>query len=355
MKVLQVCAYAAPYEGNFIKSLKALQSGLKEKSIETIYAFPETAKEIQWCQELALNSKVYFLPLSKASIRPATRLALKEIYKQNPDIGIVHSHFELYDMPVALTAPKSVKVFWHLHDAIQMYDDLKNKLLHKLQYGFLNKRATLLSVSEKHRDYVLSLGFPKKNAYFLPNALDLKRIEKVETEVFSRKFDFLIFGWEFERKGVDLCIESFKKLNGNAKLAIVATKDIEERIVNQYGSIDGIEVLELTKDINSLYSQTKCFLHISRAEGLSYALLEAVFAGLPVICSDIKENLFAEKFQTVTMVKSEDIDSISLAMQKQFSNPSLDDDIIENARSVIKKEYSIEKWVETVLEFYEVK
>ncbi len=354
MKVLQVCAYAAPYEGNFINSLKALQAELLEKSVETVYAFPESAKEIQWCKELAETNRVYFLPLSKASIRPKTRRCLKEIYRQNPDIKIVHSHFELYDMPVVLTAPKSVKVFWHLHDAIQMYNDLKSRLLHKIQYGFLNKNATLLSVSQKHKDYVLSLGFPQERAHFIPNALQLDRILRVNTDVSERKYDFLIFGWEFERKGVDLCIEAFKKLNGMARVGIVATKEIEERIINQYGNIEGIDVLELTKDINGLYCQTKCFLHISRAEGLSYALLEAVYAGLPVICSDIKENLFAQKFETVSMVKNEDISAIADAMQKQYDNPEVDNSKVDSVRVMIEKEFSIMRWVNTVMEFYEV-
>lgn len=354
MKVLQVCAYAAPYEGNFINSLKALQAELLKKSVETVYAFPETAKEIQWCKELAETNRVYFLPLAKASIRPATRLALKEIYKQNPDIEIVHSHFELYDMPVVLTAPKSVKVFWHLHDAIQMYSDLKSRLIHKIQYGFLNKNVMLLSVSQKHKDYVLSLGFPQERAYFVPNALQLDRILRVNTDVSERKYDFLIFGWEFERKGVDLCIEAFKILNGMARVGIVATKEIEQRIINQYGKIEGIDVLEFTKNINDLYCKTKCFLHISRAEGLSYALLEAIYAGLPVICSDIKENLFAQKFETVRLVKSEDVDAIAEAMLQQYNNPKIDSSKIDSAREVIEREYSVESWVNTVMDFYEV-
>lgn len=355
MKVLQVCAYAAPYEGNFIKSLKALQNKLSGYSVETVYAFPESAKNIQWCEELSKTNKVYFLPLSKASVRLSTRRILKRIYKENPDIGIIHSHFELYDIPVVLTAPKSVKVFWHLHDAIQIYTDIKNRLIHKVQYGLLHKKAKLLSVSEKHKDYVLGLGFPKENAFFLPNGLDLERINKVQTDVNERKYDFLIFGWEFERKGVDLCIKAFKKLNETARVGIVATKEIEERIISEYGEIPGLEVIELTKDINGLYAKTKCFLHISRAEGLSYALLEAVYAGLPVICSDIKENLFAEKFQSVTMVKNEDIDAIADAMKAQLAKPECEEEAVDSAREIIEKDYSVTSWVDNVLEHYYAK
>ena len=46
MTILQVCAYAAPYEGNFIKSLKALGKVYEEKGDKMVYAFPESARNI---------------------------------------------------------------------------------------------------------------------------------------------------------------------------------------------------------------------------------------------------------------------------------------------------------------------
>ena len=64
MTVLQVCAFAAPYEGNFIKSLKALGQDLSEKGHKMIYAFPESAKNIGWCKKLAEETDVYIFCLN---------------------------------------------------------------------------------------------------------------------------------------------------------------------------------------------------------------------------------------------------------------------------------------------------
>lgn len=111
MTILQVCAYAAPYEGNFIKSLKALGNVYKEKGDKMVYAFPESARNILWCKELEKHTDVYYLPLAKARIKIKTYTMLKDIYCKYKDLKIVHSHFELYDAPVSLTAPKNVKVF----------------------------------------------------------------------------------------------------------------------------------------------------------------------------------------------------------------------------------------------------
>lgn len=354
MTVLQVCAYAAPYEGNFIKSLKALGASLKKQNIKMIYAFPENARNIDWVQTLSQEADVYFLPLAKARIKPKTYADLERIYKKYPDIQIVHSHFELYDVPVALTAPKHVKVFWHLHDALEIYNSLCHRIVHKIQYGALHRSATLLSVSEKHMNYVLRCGFPKSQAVFLPNGLDVDRIRMDNAAMADREYDFLIFGWEFERKGVDLCIEAVTKYHLDCKIAVVGASNTVDIIRNRFGDVHQIEVIEPVSDINTLYSNAKCFLHISRAEGLSYALLEAVYAGLPVICSDISENRFAGRFPTVNMVKNEDVDSIADAMKKQLSKPFLNTESIRISRGMIDAEYSVNCWVRKTLEQYGV-
>lgn len=348
-----MCAYAAPYEGNFIKSLKALEKAYNEKGSRTIYAFPESARNIQWCKELEKHTDVYYLPLAKARIKYGTYKALKEIYKKHPDLRIIHSHFELYDAPVALTAPKNAKVFWHLHDAIERYTDFRSRLIHRVQYGLCHKNATLLSVSEKHMDYVLKNGFPRKNAKYLPNGLDTERIKRVSVGEKQKEYDFLIFGWDFVCKGIDLCIEALKKMNlPGIKTAVVASEKTKQKISEEYGEASGVEVIKPVSNINELYAKSKCFLHISRAEGLSYALLEAIYAGLPVICSDISENRFAEKFPTVYMVKSESIDAIAKEMTEIINGRTCSEEDVSISRKIIDEEYSIKRWVKNVMEQY---
>lgn len=353
MTILQICAYAAPYEGNFIKSLKALGNVYEKKGDKVVYAFPESARNIPWCKELEKHTDVYFLPLAKARIKIKTYTMLKDIYRKYKDLKIVHSHFELYDAPVALTAPKGVKVFWHLHDALEGYTGLKYRLEHKVQYGFCHKNAILLSVSKKHMEYVQKKGFPKENARYIPNGVDTDRIKLVYTAVDQRKYDFLIFGWEFERKGVDLCIEALKKISNEKFLvAIVGSENTENIIKERYGYISGVEVVNPVSDINELYEKSKCFLHISRAEGFSYALLEAVYAGLPVICSDISENRFATQFPTVEMIESENVVGIAEKMKYIINEKQYSKDIIEKSRKIIENKYSIACWVKNMLKQY---
>ncbi len=355
MTVLQVCAYAAPYEGNFIASLKKLGEALERRGHKMIYAFPENAREKEWCQKLSGETKVYFLPLAKARIKPSTYRILKDIYRDNPDLEIIHCHFELYDIPVVVTAPKSIKVFWHLHDAIGAFKDMHNRTMHKIQYGFLHRRAMLLSVSENHMEYTVSLGFPEKQAFYVPNGLNTSTIKIAETNFLDRKNDFLIYGWDYVRKGVDLCINAHKLLDAKPYVSIIGKSDTEDTIKNEFGSIpSNISVDAAVTDVNELYGNTRCFLHISRNEGLSYALLEAIYAGLPIVCSDIKENKFADIFPTVYMVKSEDVQSIADGMDHVMNNGEPTREQIEESRRLIEERYSLECWTKNILEFYGV-
>lgn len=348
MKILQICAYSAPYPGNFMKSLLALEREAKNNGYTTLYCFPEKNKELDWCIELEKTNKVYYLPLRHARILPKTYLHLRKIFNENPDICYAHSHFELYDNPLIITAPKNVKIFWHLHDAIGNYLHGVYKYIWKLHYSLFSKRPYLLSVSEKHKQVVINLGFPESRAFYIPNAIDTGRICEVNPNR-DKQYDFIIFGWDYYRKGVDLAISAIESLKRRFTLGIVGG-NVSNLNEIQMGKIYNVKP---STDINQIFSSATCFLHISRAEGLSYALLEALYSGLPVIVSDIEENLIAKGFPTAIMVKSEDVEDIKGAIielaDKDFHFSSQE---IQETRRLIEEGYSIGLWAKKVFHAY---
>lgn len=352
--VLQVCAYAAPYAGNFINTLLKLDSCYRKKGYKTIFAFPESAKNLEWCTELEKKFKVYYLPLKNARIRIDTYQKMKKIYDEN-NVIIAHSHFELYDMPVKLAASKKIKVFWHLHDSLDLIYKKSNfiyKILWKLQYSIFSKNVKLLSVSEKAKVFAIRLGFNSNNAYFVPNGVDTNRIDFGENEKKGFKYDFLLFGWDYYRKGVDLLLQSIKELeNINFKVALVAGDETWERInINRYPQLINQAPVN---DVGKLYKSTKCFLHISRSEGLSYALLEAIYSGCIVLCSNIEQNMFAKDFPTVFFVRNEDIQDITLSIKKIINSEiHISNEDINMSKKLIEDKYSLNSWTKKIMEFY---
>ncbi len=353
MTVLQVCAFAAPSGGNFIASLTHLEYKLAEQGIETIYAFANGANGQPWCQEIQKRTKVYFLPTARARILPATYKIFSQIYQENK-IDILHSHFELYDIPATIMAPKNIKIFWHLHDALKrnyQYSSASRKILTRIQYKFIGKYSRLLSVSEEHAEFAQKLGFPSQQITFFPNGININRIQ---TTPLQKKYNyFLMFGWEVLRKGVDLVVQAAEKTQvENFKIVIVGQEECEHYL-SAHCSTKNIIFQAPVDNINDLYHDTKAFIHVSRAEGLSYALLEVIYAGIPVICSNIPENRFAKEFRNVFFIDIEKIDDLVKQLERlmQWDGSMTTDDVCFNQK-LIRERYSLEAWCKKLMNLY---
>lgn len=356
MNILQVCAYAAPYEGNFLKSLYALDNRLETMSHTTIYAFCEYAKDKPWVKDLQKRRKVYFLPQRYARINPATYIKLRRILKREK-IDIVHSHFELYDLPLGMVTPKKCKMFWHLHDTIEAnYLKLPahRKLMFKLHYKTFSKNAVLCSVSKRHMRFVISLGFDEGRALYIPNGTDFSRLIKSESE---KKYDFLIFAWDYQRKGADVAIKAAKRLSDDGyqfKIGFVGNEALwkKEEIISVQNESWFVKQ-DFVENISDLYNSTRSFLHISRAEGCSYAMLEAVYFGLPMISSNIEENLFLNDIPLITFVETGSIEETYYAMKKMLDNGfNVDSGDVEKAKKAIIDQYSLDAWVDNIIKVY---
>lgn len=353
MTVLQVCAYSSEYEGNFITSLLCLESLLKNDGIRTIYAFPEEAADRDWCKRIQERTDVFFLPELKARIRPETYHIFGKVYREH-DIAIVHTHFELYDIPATIMAKKSTKVFWHLHDPIQIKQNLHG-LLWRFQYGVVGRRAELLAVSDYYRNYVVAVGFPKKQTRVILNGIDTSRIQDAEHG--KKRIDFLTFGWDYYRKGDDLILQACERLATDGyrfKLLLNGNQNTWNHLpVSYHDNLpEWLELGNHVENVNLLFSVAKCFVQASRRETFSYAICEAAYAGLPVICSRIPGVEWAEKIPTVDFFASEDIDQLYMKMKSFLEEKNYTEADLSETRKVIIDRYSVARWAKTIREYY---
>lgn len=119
-----------------------------------------------------------------------------------------------------------------------------------------------------------------------------------------------MFGWDVIRKGIDLLVSADR----NGVLSSCDIRVVCQDVCREYlraHRTEHIRFLEQVSDVNVLFRECKAFLHVSRAEGMSYALLEVIYAGLPVICSDIPENQVASAFDGIFWVPNENADEIA--------------------------------------------
>lgn len=359
MRILQVCAYAAQYEGNFMKSLYELDSELEKMGHETMYAFPISTKNFEWVNNLQKRRTVFFLPLRNARINPKTYIQIYSIIKKN-NIDLVHSHFELYDLPISSMAPKNVKVFWHLHDAIYDNESTKNRFLRLIQYNLFNRNSKMVSVAEYYRLKAIELGMPKKQTVTLLNCLDLTRLDKLSYVSDDKKYEFLIFGWDFHRKGGDLILSACELLHKEGYEFKLLFNGNEQtwKALNECLNGEKPEWLILgdpVENINELYCKSKSLISASRKETFSYAVCEAVYCGLPVVSSDIAGLEWAKKIKTVSMFENENIEQLTNLMRKLLTTDfKIEKTLVEESQNTIEKEYSISSWVNKLIKIYEV-
>ena len=356
MTVLQVCAYGADYPGNFIASLEALEAALKDKGIHTIYAFVEKASAKPWCKEIQKRTKVYFLPEAKARILPKTYRIFHRIYRENA-VDIVHSHFELYDIPATVAAPKGTKIFWHLHDPINPGTGLRG-ILWKLQYGVVGKRANLISVADFYRDAVIKMGFPAAQAVTVLNCINLNRLRDCRNST-EKPYDFLTFGWDFYRKGDDLILQACDRLERDGYQFRLLLNGNEQTWPKLEQYLNGrkpayLECGNPVSDINQLFDHSKVFIQASRRETFSYAVCEAAYAGLPVISSDIAGLEWAHELPSVTFFPSEDVETLYEAMKTFLDGQTISEQAVQKSRKHIEDTLSLEVWAKHVMEHYGV-
>lgn len=354
MTVLQVCAFGAEHPGNFIASLEALEYALASKGVRTIYAFVERAADKDWCKKIRKRTAVYFLPEAKARILPKTYQIMHKIYAEN-DVNIVHTHFELYDIPATVTAPRNAKVFWHLHDPIMPGSGLRS-ILWKLQYGCVGKRATMLSVADHYRNVVVDLGFPKGQTELVLNGIDLNRITKKSSDVIP-EYDFLTFGWDFERKGDDLIIRACDRLAEEGYQFKLLLNGNESTWTKLDKFLDGRNPAYLVKgnpvaNVSELFETSKVFIQASRRETFSYAVCEAAYAGLPVISSDIAGLEWARALPTVSFFENEDVDGLYAQMKEFLDGKSQSLDDINRCRTYVEANLSVEAWAQKIILHY---
>ena len=95
-------------------------------------------------------------------------------------------------------------------------------------------------------------------------------------------------------------------------------------------------------------------MSVRRKIGLAI-LYVSIYAGLPVICSDIEENLFAKEFENIFFIKNENVEDIIEKMKFMISeNFILDKGKIQNNRKIIEEKYSIDSWCKKLINLYKM-
>ncbi|MDD6275993.1 MAG: glycosyltransferase family 4 protein [Clostridia bacterium] len=357
MTVLHICDYAAAYRGNFIESLEALNTRLSLDGGKTVYAFPERLKHknVSWPQELSAHTDVYFYKETKFGSYADFK---KIISEQKPDI--VHTHFTDLgkDFCVDLAcAGKKITKIKNYESSYGIWNPIK-KLAGKIIYrGW--KAIGVSSAIDKE----IEANTPFCPHRYINNAVMFSRLDDYEpidkAKIFpSGGIKCLMFAYNYKLKGADLAVKAISKLREKNDICLAISvpshlDDIKSQIIQQLGSIpDWITLLPPRNDIASYYNACDIFLSPSRREGFCYSIVEAAYCKSIVVASDCPgQTSHAKENMSVFWFKNKDSDDLSKKIEDAI--PMINDDKFkeENKQSAVSN-YSIDRWTDEVLRFY---
>lgn len=162
-----------------------------------------------------------------------------------------------------------------------------------------------------------------------------------------------------KEKGVDVLLGALALLKneGLAVRCLVAGMGPEkwhlQRLVEEYGLSDTVSFLGMVEDVEAFMSQLSLFVMPSRSEGLSYAILEAMACGKPIIASDVGGIPdLVEPGITGYLVPPDQPQALAQALKRLIFDRPMMELFGSNSRRRVLTEFTAERMVQQTMEVY---
>jgi L-malate glycosyltransferase len=226
--------------------------------------------------------------------------------------------------------------------------------LRSVRYGSLmipslRKANQCLVLSNDLREEVIAAGFPENRVCYRPNGVDEKKFNpegRVNPGYGNHPIKFIFVGRMDQQKGVDVLLYALAdmkdewdwqlSLYGSGPL-LPQLRDLAAGLgLNKYVDFKGHY-----EEMTDIYRNADLLVLPSLREGMPNVVLEAMASGLPVLAADIggcRELL--QDWAPDWLVKSSDVDALSLALQRAIRHRHLLPELGAKARREVELHYS---------------
>lgn len=289
--------------------------------------------------------KYYDLPFERSPFKLNNIKAynrLKELIDSN-EYDIIHCHTPMGGVLTRLAALEAreggTKVIYTAH-GFHFFKgaSLKNWLMYYPIERWLARYTDVLITINKE-DYCRAKKLKAKRVFYVPGVgVDTQKFggKAVDREAKRKELGIpdgavalLSVGELNKRKNHKVVIKALAKLNNLKLIYIICGVGDLDAYLKGLAKDLGVEVrvrfLGFRKDISEIYVASDIFVFPSYQEGLPVALMEAMAAGLSVVCSNIRGNTdLIEDCKGGYLVAVEDVDGYANGVEKVLiSNSSL--------------------------------
>ncbi len=127
-----------------------------------------------------------------------------------------------------------------------------------------------------------------------------------------------------------------------------------KELADRLGVASNVRFVGLSLNVPELLRHGHIYCLLSRSEGLSNALIEAMAAGLPAVVTSVGGNPeVVEQGRSGFLVNSEDHEGAAKAIVELLVNPELRTAMGRHARAVVEQRFSTDRMVATLLHHYQ--
>lgn len=123
----------------------------------------------------------------------------------------------------------------------------------------------------------------------------------------------------------------------------------------ELGLEDCVKFIGFRKDIKNLYKASDLYVNSSQHEALSFLIVEAMAAGLPVVATDMAGNpdIVNDETKCGLAVKYEDPDSMAAALKRMMEEPDFRAQCARNALKAVEDRFEVHKMAQATYQVYE--
>lgn len=299
---------------------------------------------------------------TKKALSAAKKLAG---YCRENKTDVIHAQYPMENVIAILSRLfyRKVKVVYTSH--LTIYQNTKWKILNRLFTPFDHR---IIAVCRQGADIMISNGVKKDRIQVVYNGVEPKR-ERVYDRSFAREFGvnddtfvMSIMARYAPEKGLPFLLASLAKLRRKTDKPFVCfiAGDGEEFddfavMSTNSGMSDCVIQLGFRRDSDRMLKASDLYLNTSsKNEAMSFAILEAMNAGVPLVVTDVGGNRDLAETHTVCgrVLKFGDSDGFSDAILELIENDALRAEYSANALKKVSEEFDLRKLALDVFETY---
>ena len=283
-------------------------------------------------------------------------------------IDLIHCHY-LRENYIALMAKRycrDLRVVYTNHFVIP--NDAVTRLTNRLLDG---RQDQMIAVCNKGREQLMANGWNGAHIQVIFNAVDPADWEgeradstlRAELGIPEDRFVMLCAARFAEDKGHRYLIDSLQRLTELTTMPFTMVlagdgpllEEMKARAAERGLTEDQVRFIGFRKDMKNLFQGSDLYVNSSQHEALSFLIIEAMAAGLPVIATDMGGNsdIVNEEAGCGLLVEYDNPESMASAMRDMMENPDLLARCREGARRTIEEKFEIHKMADATFAVYQ--